>query len=105
MFISMGANGSKDITSRITVPLDGNYNETIFEGVFVLDQSMYGTESTGTISILIDNKEVFTTGEIGGNTLNAFPFKIDFGNADALIILTEAHLVGSDVVYGFVSQK
>lgn len=105
MFISMGANGSKDITSRITVPLDGNYNETIFEGVFVLDQSMYGTESTGTISILIDNKEVFTTGEIGGNTLNAFPFKIDFGNADALIILTEAHLVGSDFVYGFVSQK
>lgn len=105
LFIGMGAKGSKDVTSRITVPLDGNYDETIFEGVFVLDQSMYGTESTGTISILINNEEVFTTGKIGGNTLNAFPFKVDFGDADSLIILTEAHLTGSDFVYGFVSEK
>ncbi len=105
MFISMGSNGSKDVTSRITIPLDGNYDETIFEGVFVLDQSMYGSNSTGTISILINNEEVFTTGEIGGNTLNAFPFNVDFGDADSLIILTEAHLSGSDFVYGFVSEK
>ena len=105
MFISMGSNGSKDVTSRITIPLDGTYDETIFEGVFVLDQSMYGSNSTGTISILINNEEVFTTGEIGGNTLNAFPFNVDFGDADSLIILTEAHLSGSDFVYGFVSEK
>lgn len=39
MFISMGSNGSKDVTSRITIPLDGNYDETIFEGVFVLDRA------------------------------------------------------------------
>lgn len=105
LFIGMGSNGSKDVTSRITVPLDGNYDETIFEGVFVLDQSMYGTESTGTISILINNEEVFTTGVIDGNTLNAFPFEVDFGDADSLIILTEAHLAGSDFVYGFVAEK
>lgn len=105
MFISMGANGSKDVISRITVPLDGNYDETIFRGVFVLDQSMYGVESTGVISILINNEQVFTTGEIGGNTLNAIPFEVDFGDADSLIILTEAHLSGSDFVYGFVSEK
>lgn len=105
MFIGMGSNGSKDVTSRITVPLDGDYDETIFEGVFVLDQSMYGTESTGTISILVNNEEVFTTGEIGGNTLEAFPFNVDFGDADSLIILTEVHLAGSDFVYGFVSEK
>lgn len=104
MFIGMGSNGSKDVTSRIIVPLDGDYDETVFEGVFVLDQSMYGTNSTGCISILINNEEVFTTGEIGGNTLNAFPFNVNFGDADSLTILTETHLSGSDFVYGFVSE-
>lgn len=105
MFITMGYNGSKDVTSKITIPLDGNYDETILEGVFVLDQSMYGSNSTGTISILINNEEVFTTGEIGGKTLNAFPFNVDFGDADSLTILTEAHLLGGDFVYGFVAEK
>lgn len=66
---------------------------------------MYGSNSTGTISILINNEEVFTTGEIDGNTLNAFPFNVDFGDADSLIILTEAHLSSSDFVYGFVAEK
>lgn len=105
MFIGMGANSSKDVTSRITVPLDGDYDETIFRGVFVLDQTMYGVNSTGTISILVNNEIVFTTGEIGGDTVQAFPFVVDFGEADSLIILTEAHLSGSDFVYGFVSEE
>ncbi len=105
MFIGMGYNGSKDVVSRITVPLDGDYDETIFSGVFVLDQSMYGSNSTGVITILINNEEVFTTGEIGGDTVTAFPFSVDFGDADSIIILTEAHLSGSDFVYGFVTEK
>ena len=105
MFIGMGSNGSKDVVSRITVPLDGNYDETIFSGVFILDQSMYGSNSTGVITILINNEEVFTTGEIGGDTVTAFPFSVDFGDADSIIILTEAHLSGSDFVYGFVAEK
>lgn len=97
--------GTKDVTSRIVTPLDENYDETVFEGVFILDQSMFGSNSTGTISVLINNAEVFTTGEIGDNALNAFPFKVDFGDADSLVILTEAHLSGSDFVCGFVSEK
>ncbi len=105
MFISMGSNGKKDVTSRIMVPLDGNHDETVFEGVFVLDQTMYGSNSTGTISILVNNKKVFTTGKIGGKTVKAYPFKVDFGDADSLIILTKAHLSGSDFVYGFVAEK
>lgn len=66
---------------------------------------MYGTESIGTISILINNEKVFTTGEIGGNTLNAFPFEADFEDPDFFIILTEAHLAGSDFVYRLVAEK
>ena len=104
-FISTGSSGGKDVISRITVPLDGNDGETIFEGAFVLDQSMYGTKSTGTISILVNNEEVFSTGKIGGNTLSAFPFKVNFGDADALIILTEVHLEGSDFVFGLVAEN
>ena len=61
--------------------------ETTFEGVFVLDQSMYEKESTGIISILVNNEEKFTTGKIGGSTLNVFPFKVDFGEADSMVIL------------------
>ena len=105
MFINMGSNLSKDVVSRIIVPLDKNDDETIFTGVFILDQSMYGSNSTGTITILINNEEVFTTGEIGGNDIQAFPFSVDFGNADSIIILTEAHLSGSGFVYGFVAEK
>ena len=105
IFIGMGSNGSKDVVSRITVPLDGDYDETIFSGVFVLDESMYGSNSTGVITILINNEEVFTTGEIGGDTVTAFPFSVDFGDADSIIILTEVHLSGSDFVYGFVTEK
>ena len=66
---------------------------------------MYGVNSTGTISILVNNEIVFSTGEIGGDTVQAFPFAVDFGEADSLIILTEAHLSGSDFVYGFVSEE
>ena len=77
----------------------------IFSGVFILDQSMHGSNSTGVITILINNEEVFTTGEIGGDTVTSFPFSIDFGDADSIIILTEAHLSGSDFVYGFVAEK
>ena len=80
MFIEMGSNGSKDVTSWITVPLDDDYDETVFEGVFVLDQSMYRAKSTGTISILVNNEEVFTTGEIDSNTLEAFPVNFNFGD-------------------------
>lgn len=82
-----------------------DYDETVFEGVFVLDQSMYRAESTGTISILVNNEEVFTTGEIDSNTLEAFPFNFNFGDADSFIILIEAHLAGSDFSYGFITEK
>lgn len=104
-FIEMGYNGSKDITSRIIVPINRNYGETTFSGVFVLDKSMYGTNSTGTISILVNNEVVYSTGEIGGTTVESFPFNINFGDADSIIIMTEAHLSGSSFIYGCVSEK
>lgn len=105
MFIGMGSNGSEDVVSRIIIPLDGDYDERIFSGVVVLDQSMYGSDSTGVISILVNNEVVFTTGEIGKSTITPFPFSIDFGNADSITLLTEAHLSGGDFVYGFVDEK
>ena len=77
----------------------------LFNGVFILDQSMYGFNGTWVITILINNEEVFTTGEIGGASLTAFLFSVDFGDADSIIILTEAHLSGSDFVYGLVAKK
>ena len=104
LFIEMGSGFDTDVSSRIVVPLDSNEGEPIFSGIFILDQTMYGSESTGTISILVNNETVFTTGQIGGNTLDPFPFEVNFGDADSLVILTEAHLSGSSFVYGAVTE-
>lgn len=101
MFISMGSNGKEDITSRILVPM--SKSDHFFEGVFVLNQNMFGSKSSGTISILVNDEIVFTTNEIDGNNTNSFPFKIDYGNADSITILTEAHLSGSSFEFGIVS--
>ena len=40
-----------------------------------------------------------------GCYVQANPFSVDFGDADSIIILAEAHLSGSDFVYGFVAEK
>lgn len=105
LFIELGANGDKDVVSRIIVPLDDDYDEPIFNGVFVLDQDMFGSNSTGTISIMVNDEVLFTTGKIDGGSDKAFPFNVNFGDADSIIIQTEAHLSSSAFVYGILSER
>lgn len=104
MFISLGSNGSKDVSSRMILPLPGNSTDTIFTSIIILDQSMYSSESSGTISLIVNNEEKFTTGEINASNIQAFPFEIDIGNADSIVLQTEAHLKGGDFTYGLVSN-
>lgn len=104
IFIEWGAGSSSDVISRVTIPFCEGNKSGILNGVFILDQTMYGSKSTGVISILVNNEEVFTTGEIGGNTTEALPFSIHLEDADAIVILVKAHLVESKFTYGFVSE-
>lgn len=105
LYMELGANSQKIVISRMIIPLDKKQENTTFEGVFVLDQTMYGSKSTGTIKILLNNEEVFSTGEISGNTLEAFPFYIECENADTIIVVTETNLNGSNFAYGFVNKE
>lgn len=108
-FTSIGANTENNITSRITLPLSKEFKETdddkYYEGTFVLDQSMYGRKSSGIIKIIINNNEVFSTGEIDGNTVESFPFSVSCDGADSIIIQTDVTLRDSDFVYGMVVSK
>lgn len=65
---------------------------------------MYGSKSSATIRIIVDNEELFTTNEIDASTTEAIPFSINFGDADSIIVEAEATLRGSDFVYGMVSE-
>lgn len=109
MFNSMGSSVDNKVKSRITIPLTDEYktlerNHT-FSGTIVLDNSMFGSQSRGTIKILINNKTVFSTGKIDGETIKSFPFKVDYGNADSIVIATNAILNKGDFVYGVVDSK
>lgn len=108
MFTSMGSGASNNIVSRITIPLSDsqkNAEEKVFTGTFVLDQSMYGSNSSGIIKIIINNQEVFSTEKMDGNTNDSFPFNVNYEDADTIIIETDATLNGTDFIYGIVNSK
>lgn len=108
-FNALGSDLENKVKSRIIIPLSDEVKQNDkthrFIGTFVLDKDMFGSHSSGTIKILIDNKKVFSTGKIGGKTTKAFPFDVNYGDADSIIIQTNATLNGGDFVYGFVSSK
>ena len=108
-FNALGSSLENKVKSRIIIPLSEEFKQKDkthrFIGTFVLEKNMFGSESSGTIKILINNKKVFSTGKIGGNTTKAFPFDINYRNADSIIIQTNVSLKGSDFVYGFVNSR
>lgn len=104
MFTSMGSGTENQITSRIMLPLNDS-NDKRFSGIIILDQSMYGSASSATIRILANNEELYSTGEIDGNTTSAFPFDVNAEDADSYIIETTATLRGTSFVFGLVDPE
>lgn len=104
MFTSMGSGAENQITSRIMLPLNDSIDKQ-FSGIIILDQSMYGSASSATIRILANNEELFSTGEIDGNTTSAFPFIVNAEDADSYIIETTAKLRGTSFVFGLVDPE
>lgn len=108
MFTSMGSGVSNNIISRITIPLSDtqkNAEEKAFLGTFVLDQTMFGSKSSGVIKIIINNQEVFSTGEIDGNTKESFPFNVSYEGADVIMIEANVNLRSSEFTFGIVNSK
>ncbi len=106
LFITWGAGGSEDITSRLYLTLTGGMasnEDDVFEGAFVLDKSMYGTASRGTIRILVDGVEAFTTGEIDATCAEDFPFSVNIAGARSLVVEADVTVEGGPFVYGFVN--
>lgn len=106
MFTSMGSGLEQAITSKLILSLyPANHTETEFCGVIVLDKSMYGSSTSGTIRMLVNNQEVFSTGEIDGSCETSFPFSIDITGADTIVIEADVVLRGSSFVYGIVDES
>lgn len=102
-FADMGSTVESEITSQIVLTLPAGHNDTYFEGIIVLDQSMYGSQCHGTIRILVDNVEVFTTGEIGGDCTIDFPFYVDITNAATIIVEANVVVANGSFCYGVVT--
>ena len=105
MFSYLGSTLENEVTSRLIITLPYNHNETTFNRNIVLDQSMYGSKSHGVIRILVDNNEVFSTGDISGDCTESFPFSINIENADSIVVEASVTLIASNFVYGFVDDR
>ena len=108
MFTDFGSSVENAITSRIVITRDDGkpFVNDSYYGIFVLDKSMYGSSSHGTIKILLDGKkEVFTTGEISGNTVSAKPFNVPIEYANSIIVEASVKLIGSSFTFGMVTEE
>lgn len=110
LFTALGSSISEDISSRISFPISNELKEStpmeerLFTGSFILHESMYGSKSTATVKIVVNNEIVFST-ELNSDVTEAAKFEINFGDADSIIIETDATLRGSDFVFGIVNSN
>ena len=102
-FSSMGATIGSPLSSQITLandngkPLIGNISFAI-----VVDQSMFSSQSSATISILVDGEERHNTGRIDASTTDEFIFNLDVEGADSIIIKVDAEIKNGAFVFGVV---
>lgn len=102
-FSSMGATIGSPLSSQITLandngkPLVGNISFAI-----VADQSMFSSQSSATICILVDGDERHNTGRIDGSTTDEFIFNLDVEGADSIIIKVDAEIKNGAFVFGVV---
>lgn len=106
MFTSFGSGSSNAIKSRLAVSFyPENHTEKEFSGVIVLDQSMYGSSTYGTVRILVNNEEVFSTGKVDGSCEKSFPFSIDIRGVSTIVFEADVVLQGSSFIYGIVDSQ
>lgn len=104
-FSSMGATIGSPLSSQIMLtndngkPLVGNIAFAI-----VVDQSMFSSQSSATISILVDGEERHNTGRIDASTTDEFAFDIDVEGADSIVIRVDAEIKNGAFVFGMVNE-
>lgn len=104
-FSFLGSTVGNSLTSQITIsdengiPLIGN-----FTGVLVADQSMFSSQSSGIISILVNGEEKYSTGRIDSSTTDEFAFDIDVDGADSIIVKVDAEIKNGSFTFGIVDK-
>lgn len=107
MFTSFGDGNEKRITSRIFIPLSEEYKDpegTVFSGIFILDKMMYESNSSATIHIIANDQELYTC-VMDKNTTVPCEFSVNCGDADSIIVETEACLRGTSFIFGMVDPN
>ena len=107
MFTSFGDGNEKRITSRISIPLSEQHKDpegTVFSGIFILDQTMYESNSSAIIRIKANNQELYSV-TMDKNTIDPCEFSVNCGDADSIVVETEAYLRGSSFIYGMVDPN
>lgn len=94
----------KDVTSRVAWEFyPENHTGTRFSGYIVLGDQMYGQKTRGTIRILVNGEEVFSTGLIDGSCTEPVPFSVDITGVHTIVFEAEITLLDSVFEYGIVS--
>lgn len=94
-----------EVTFRMSYAFEpADHTATEFEGYLVLHEDMYDSRTRGTIRILVDGQEVFSTGQVDGSCRESFPFRIDITGVDAIVIEAQVALYDQDpFAFGMVS--
>lgn len=95
----------REITHRLSwtfAPAD--HTSDHFVGYIVPDDAMYGGASRGTVRILVDGVEVFSTGEFGSDCREIFPFEVNIVGVETIVFEASAEVDGEfPFSYGIVS--
>lgn len=66
---------------------------------------MFGSKSYGTVSILVDGEEKFSTGRLDSSVKWDFPFNVSIDGADSMVIVTDTVVNNGKFIYGLVEMK
>ncbi len=99
-----------EIVSEAHYALDTDKMEEIpeeylrLEGKFVVEKNTNASSSTAIISILVDEEEVYNSGEINCYSTNIEPFDIGLLGKKELVIRTVCQYRGEPFVVGLVDK-
>ena len=113
MFSALDGNSSNisnEITSEIYYALNSDEisklseDDQHFAGKFVIGKETDGSPSTAVISILIDGREVYNSGEVNCYSLDIPAFDVELSGKKEMVIKTVCQHKGNPLVIGMVDN-
>ena len=78
--------------------------ERYWDGHFVIGGETSGSPTTATISIFVDGKELYQSGEITSASTDIEPFHIAATGVEQILIQTNAKVSGNDFIIGIITE-